>query len=88
VLFGLSAALWGEINIQGGRARQTNFDTYRIARLTEAPVVDVHVIESGEDPGGIGEPATALVAPAVCNAIYMATSRRVRALPIAKHYRA
>jgi isoquinoline 1-oxidoreductase subunit beta len=88
VMFGLSAAMWGEVNIQGGRAQQTNFDNYRIARLTEAPAIDVHVLESGEDPGGIGEPATALVAPALCNAIFMATNRRLRSLPIARHYRA
>jgi isoquinoline 1-oxidoreductase subunit beta len=88
VLFGLSAAMWGEINIQGGRVQQTNFNNYRIARLTEAPVIDVHPIESGEEPGGVGEPATALIAPALCNAIVMAGGRRLRSLPIARHYRA
>jgi isoquinoline 1-oxidoreductase subunit beta len=88
VIFGLSAAMWGEINVQGGQVQQTNFNNYRIARLTEAPVIDVHTLESGEEPGGIGEPATALVAPALCNAIFMATSRRLRSLPIARFYRA
>ncbi|MGH8309423.1 MAG: xanthine dehydrogenase family protein molybdopterin-binding subunit, partial [Steroidobacteraceae bacterium] len=85
VIYGLTAALWGEINVQGGRVQQTNFDTYRLMRLNEAPRIDTHILDSGEEPGGIGEPATALVAPAVCNALYMATNRRVRSLPIARH---
>jgi isoquinoline 1-oxidoreductase beta subunit len=85
VLFGYSALMWGEINIQGGRVQQTNFDDYRVARINEAPRVDVYMVDSGEAPGGIGEPATALVAPAVCNAIYAATGRRLRSLPLARH---
>ncbi|MGQ0835217.1 MAG: molybdopterin cofactor-binding domain-containing protein [Gammaproteobacteria bacterium] len=85
VIYGLTAALWGEINVQGGRVQQTNFDTYRLMRLNEAPRIDTHILDSGEEPGGIGEPATALVAPAVCNALYIATNRRVRSLPIARH---
>ncbi|HKZ72562.1 MAG TPA: molybdopterin cofactor-binding domain-containing protein, partial [Steroidobacteraceae bacterium] len=85
IIFGLTAALWGEINLQNGRVQQTNFDTYRLLRLNEAPRIDVHIMDSGEEPGGVGEPATALVAPAVCNAIYMAGSRRLRSLPIARH---
>jgi isoquinoline 1-oxidoreductase beta subunit len=85
VVFGLSALMWGEINIQGGRVQQTNFDSYRVARLNEIPRIDVYVIDSEAAPGGIGEPATALVAPAVCNAIYTATGRRLRSLPLARH---
>jgi len=85
VIFGLSALLWGEINIQGGRVQQTNFDSYRVARMNEVPRIDVYVLDSEEAPGGIGEPATALVAPAVCNAIYQATGRRLRSLPLARH---
>jgi isoquinoline 1-oxidoreductase beta subunit len=85
VVFGLSALMWGEINIQGGRVQQTNFDNYRVARMNEVPRIDSYVIESTEPPGGIGEPATALVAPAVCNAIYTATGRRLRSLPLARH---
>jgi isoquinoline 1-oxidoreductase subunit beta len=85
VLFGYSALMWGEINIQGGRVQQTNFDNYRVARMNEAPRIDCYIVESGEAPGGIGEPATALVAPAVCNAIYAATGRRLRSLPLARH---
>ncbi len=85
VIFGYSALMWGEINLQGGRVRQTNFDNYRVARINEAPRIDVYTVESTEAPGGIGEPATALVAPAVCNAIYAATGRRLRSLPLARH---
>jgi isoquinoline 1-oxidoreductase beta subunit len=85
VVFGLSALMWGEINLQNGRVRQTNFDTYRVARMTDSPRIDSYVIDSNEAPGGIGEPATALVAPAVCNAIYTATGRRIRSLPLARH---
>jgi isoquinoline 1-oxidoreductase subunit beta len=85
VIFGMSALMWGEINIQGGRVQQTNFDNYRVVRMNEAPRIDSYVIESSEAPGGIGEPATALVAPAVCNAIYTATGRRLRSLPLSRH---
>jgi isoquinoline 1-oxidoreductase beta subunit len=84
-LFGLTAALWGEINLQNGRVQQTNFDRYRLMRMNEAPRIDTFVVQNHEAPGGIGEPATALVGPAVCNAIYMATGRRLRSLPIARH---
>ena len=85
VVFGLSALMWGEINIQNGRVQQTNFDSYRVARMTDSPRIDCYVIESAEAPGGIGEPATALLAPAVCNAVYTATGRRLRSLPLSRH---
>jgi isoquinoline 1-oxidoreductase beta subunit len=85
IIFGLTSALWGEINVQGGRVQQTNFNNYRLLRMNEAPVIDIFVVNSSEAPGGIGEPAVALVAPAVCNAIYSATGRRVRSLPLARH---
>ena len=85
IIFGLSALLWGEINLQNGRVQQTNFDSYKVARMTDAPRIDCYVIDSTEAPGGIGEPATALVAPAVCNAIYTGTGRRLRSLPLSRH---
>ena len=85
IVFGLSALMWGEINIQNGRVQQTNFDSYRVARMNDTPRIDSYVIDSTEAPGGIGEPATALVAPAVCNAIYAATGRRIRSLPLSRH---
>jgi isoquinoline 1-oxidoreductase subunit beta len=85
IIFGLSAALWGDITIDGGVVQQKNFDTYRVVRMNETPVVDVEIIANGEAPGGIGEPTVSLVAPAICNAIYAATKQRVRSLPVAKH---
>ncbi len=84
--FGLSATLWGEINIQNGRVQQTNFDSYKVLRMDDAARIDTYVVDSGEAPGGVGEPATALVAPAVCNAIYAATGRRLRSLPLTRHH--
>jgi isoquinoline 1-oxidoreductase beta subunit len=84
IVFGLTAALFSEINIAGGRVQEQNFDNYRLLRMNETPQIDVYVVDSTEKPGGMGEPAVALVAPAVCNAIYAATRKRIRALPIAK----
>jgi isoquinoline 1-oxidoreductase beta subunit len=85
VAFGLSAALWGEITIENGVVRQKNFDAYRVVRMNEMPEVDIEVIANGEAPGGIGEPMVAVVAPAICNAIFAATGKRIRSLPISKH---
>ncbi len=82
IVFGLSAALWGEVTIAGGRVQQTNFNNYRVLRSNELPELDVHLVDSDETPGGIGEPAVALVAPAICNAIFAATGTRLRSLPI------
>lgn len=84
ILFGLTAALWGEITLAKGQVQQRNFDSYRMLRLPEAPRIDVHLIASGEAPGGIGEPGTAVVGPALANAIFAATGKRLRSLPIAK----
>ena len=82
IIFGLSSALWGDITLQGGRVQQENFNSYRVLRIDEVPVIQVHLLPSDELPGGIGEPAVALVAPAVCNAIHAATGTRLRRLPI------
>ena len=82
IVFGLSAALWGEVTISGGRVQQTNFNNYRLLRGNEMPELDVHLVQSDEAPGGIGEAAVPLVAPALCNAIFAATGRRLRSLPI------
>jgi isoquinoline 1-oxidoreductase beta subunit len=84
IIFGLSAALFGEINIEGGQVKERNFDSFRTLRINEVPRIDVHLMESSDNPGGMGEPAVALVAPAVCNAIHAATGKRLRSLPIAK----
>ena len=85
IVFGLSAALWGEVTLVGGQVQQTNFNNYRVLRNNELPELDVHLVESDETPGGIGEAAVPLVAPAVCNAIFAATGKRLRELPIGLH---
>jgi isoquinoline 1-oxidoreductase beta subunit len=83
VIFGLSAAMYGKITIKDGAAVQGNFDTFRMVRLAEAPRIDVHLVPSGGDVwGGAGEPAVPPLAPAVTNAIFAATGRRIRTLPI------
>ncbi|MGK9235298.1 xanthine dehydrogenase family protein molybdopterin-binding subunit [Inquilinus limosus] len=80
-IFGLTAALHGNITFANGRVEQGNFDTYLPMRIDEVPVVETHLVESAEAPGGIGETATAAVAPAVANAIFAATGKRLRSLP-------
>jgi isoquinoline 1-oxidoreductase beta subunit len=82
VVFGLSAALWGRITIRNGRVVEGNFDTYRVMRMNEAPRIDVHVVESGEEPGGVGEPGTAAAIAAVANAVAAATGQRPTSLPL------
>ncbi len=81
-IFGITVTLYGEITIKQGRVEQTNFDSYQILRINEAPVIEVYLIDSEEAPGGIGEPGTAAIAPAVVNAIYAATGKRLSKLPI------
>jgi isoquinoline 1-oxidoreductase beta subunit len=88
IIYGLTAALWNEITLEGGRVRETNFDRYRLMRLNEAPVIEVMLQDSDESPGGVGEPSTAVVTPAVCNAIFAATGKRIRRLPIARSIKA
>ena len=84
VVFGLSAALYGEITIENGRVKQGNFNDYPVLRLAEMPVVEVHIVPSTDALGGIGEPSVPPTAPAVCNAIFAATGKRIRRLPIGK----
>ena len=84
IIFGLSAALWGDITVDKGRVQQTNFDKYRLMRNNEAPQIEVMLVQSTEKPGGIGEPGTALIGPAVGNAIFAATGKRVRRMPFTK----
>jgi isoquinoline 1-oxidoreductase beta subunit len=86
VIYGLTAALYGKITIKDGAAVQGNFDTYRMVRLAEAPEIDVHLVPSGGKVwGGAGEPATPPIAAAVANAIFAATGKRLRSLPISDH---
>jgi isoquinoline 1-oxidoreductase beta subunit len=82
VVFGLSAALYGEITIRGGRVQQTNFHDYRMLRMDETPAVDVHLVGSDEPSTGIGEPGVPPVAPALCNALFALTGKPIRRLPI------
>jgi len=82
VIFGITAALYGEITIRDGRVEQSNFTDYRMLRIDQAPPVDVHIVKSAEAPGGIGEGGTAAVAAAVTNAIFAATGKRLRRLPV------
>jgi isoquinoline 1-oxidoreductase subunit beta len=82
LIFGLTAALYGEITIDKGRVQQSNFHDYRMLRIDQTPKIDVHVIKSGEDPGGIGETGTTAGPPALRNAIYAATGIALRRLPI------
>ncbi len=82
VVFGLSAALYGAITFHAGRVQQSNYHDYALLRISEMPQVDVHIVESDADLGGIGEPGTPPIAPAVCNALYAATGKRIRRLPI------
>ena len=82
IIFGITAALWGEITLKNGRVEQTNFTDYKMLRINEAPIIEVEVVKSSADPGGIGEPGTTSLAPAVLNAVYAATGVRLRKLPI------
>jgi isoquinoline 1-oxidoreductase beta subunit len=82
VMFGITAALYGEITLKSGRVEQSNFDNYQMLRINEAPVVDVHILQSLEAPGGMGEAGTSAVVPAVTNAIFAATGKRLRKLPV------
>ncbi len=82
VVYGLTAALYGEITLTGGRVDQANFNTYQMLKLAQMPAVEVHVIESRTKIGGMGEPGTPPIAPAVTNAIFAATGKRIRALPL------
>ena len=80
--FGITAALYGEITLKDGRVEQGNFDTYQILRMNEAPAIEVHIVQSSEPPGGMGEAGTSCIPAAVTNAIFAATGKRLRQLPV------
>jgi isoquinoline 1-oxidoreductase beta subunit len=82
VIFGVTAALYGGITLKDGRVEQANFDTYQILRMNEAPAIEVYIVQSSEPPGGMGEAGTSAIVPAVANAIFAATGKRLRKLPV------
>jgi isoquinoline 1-oxidoreductase subunit beta len=82
IIFGITAALHGEITLKDGRVEQANFDTYQMLRMNEAPEIEIHIIQSFEPPGGMGECGTSAIVPAVTNAIFAATGKRLRKPPV------
>ena len=84
VNYALSALLYGEITLKQGRVQQRNFHHYEVVRINEAPVVDVHVIAAGDPMGGVGEPGTPPAFAAVLNALFAATGKRIRTLPLSR----
>jgi len=82
IIFGISAALYGAITLKGGRVEQTNFDTYQVVRMNETAAIEVHIVANREPPGGMGECGTSCIVPAVANAIFAATGKRLRKMPV------
>ena len=82
LVFGMTAAIYGEITLDQGRVQQTNFDTYRMLRMNEVPPIEVHIVDSHEKPGGLDEIACVASFPAIANAVYAATGQRIRSLPL------
>ncbi len=82
MVFGISAILHGKITIDRGRVQQSNFNDYRVLRIDEMPRIEVHLIPSEEKPGGIGEPGTVVVQPAIANAIFNATGVQLQRMPV------
>ena len=82
IVYGLSAALYGAVTFKDGRVQQSNFHDYPVLRMNEMPKIEVHIVDSGEKSGGVGEPGTPPIAPAVANAVFAATGKRLRQLPL------
>jgi isoquinoline 1-oxidoreductase beta subunit len=82
IIFGITAALHGEITLKNGRVQESNFDSYQMLRMNEAPAVEVYIVQNSEPPGGMGECGTSLIVPAVANAIFAATGKRLRKMPV------
>lgn len=82
IIYGMSSSMYDAITLDKGRVQQTNFHEYRPARMNEAPRIDIHLVAEGGAPGGIGEPVTAMIAPAVANAVFAATGQRLRSVPL------
>jgi isoquinoline 1-oxidoreductase beta subunit len=82
IIFGATAALYGEISLKSGRVEQSNFDSYQMIRINEAPAIEVHIVKSLEPPGGMGETGTSAIVPAIANAIFASTGKRLRKMPV------
>jgi len=82
IIFGASAALYGEITLNNGRVEQSTLDTYQVLRINEAPAIDVHIVEILSRTGGMGETGTSAIVPAVSNAVFAATGKRLRKVPM------
>jgi isoquinoline 1-oxidoreductase beta subunit len=82
ITFGATAALYGEITLKNGRVQQSNFDSYQMLRIDDAPAIEVHIVKSTEPPGGMGETGTSAIVPAIANAVFAATGKRLRKMPI------
>jgi isoquinoline 1-oxidoreductase beta subunit len=87
IIYGISGALYGEVTLKNGRVEQSNFNNVRVLRINETPAIEVHLVRNGEAPGGMGEPPTAVTAPALANAVFAATGKRIRTLPLERHLR-
>jgi isoquinoline 1-oxidoreductase beta subunit len=82
IIFGITAALHGEITLKNGRVEQSNFHDYQMLRINEAPAIEVHIVRSSEPPGGMGEAGTSAIVPAITNAIFAVTGKRLRKPPV------
>jgi isoquinoline 1-oxidoreductase beta subunit len=82
IIFGITAALHGEITLKDGRVEQSNFDTYEVLRMNDAPAIQVYIVQNFEPPGGMGETGTSAITPAIANAIFAATGKRLRKMPV------
>src|SRR5262249_20986988 len=87
IVVGSSGALWGGVTVKSGRVEQSNFHDVRVLRMNETPAIEVHLVRSLEAPGGIGEPGTAVTAAALANAVFAATGKRIRKLPLESQLR-
>ena len=85
---GASAALFQELTFENGRLQQTNFHTFPVMRMNECPEIETHIVENNEKSGGIGEPGVPCTAPAIANAVFAATGKRIRKLPVGEQTRA
>ena len=82
IVYGIGATLKSEITVKNGYINESNYDDYKVLRMDEMPQIDVHIIKNMEDPGGVGEPGLPPIAPAIANAVFAATGKRIRTLPI------